>query len=114
MFGYGYIVMDFRLVNEMVYGNGYISGKINYIIFYKNKGDIFFVDIQYVDFCNRILKVYILYMKGYILIGIGRSYWYFFFRCDKCDNELQLKFLYINIVKLVDEVWCSEIIYKNL
>lgn len=25
--GYGYIVMDFRLANEMAYGNGYIPGK---------------------------------------------------------------------------------------
>ena len=53
-------------------------------------------------------------MKGYTLIGIGRSYWYPFFRCDKCDNEPQLKFLYINIVKSVDEAWCSETTYKNL
>lgn len=37
-----------------------------------------------------------------------------FFRCDKCDNEPQLKFLYINIVKSVDEAWCSETTYKNL
>ena len=53
-------------------------------------------------------------MKGYTLIGIVRSYWYPFFRCDKCDNEPQLKFLYINIVKSVDEAWCSETTYKNL
>lgn len=39
--GYGYIVMDFRLANEMAYGNGYIPGKTNYTISYKNKGDIF-------------------------------------------------------------------------
>lgn len=25
--GYGYIVMDFRLANEMAYGNGYIQEK---------------------------------------------------------------------------------------
>ncbi len=112
--GYGYIFMDFRLANEMAYGNGYIPGKTNYTISYKNKGDIFFVDIQHADFRNRILKAYIPYMKGYTLIGIGRSYWYPFFRCDKCDNEPQLKFLYINIVKSVDEAWCSEITYKNL
>lgn len=30
--GYGYIVMDFRLANEMAYGNGYIPGKTNYTI----------------------------------------------------------------------------------
>ncbi|CDK76425.1 hypothetical protein [Klebsiella pneumoniae IS22] len=33
--------MDFRLANEMAYGNGYIPGKTNYTISYKNKGDIF-------------------------------------------------------------------------
>lgn len=91
-----------------------IFQKTNYTISYKNKGDIFFVDIQHADFRNRILKAYIPYMKGYTLIGIGRSYWYPFFRCDKCDNEPQLKFLYINIVKSVDEAWCSETTYKNL
>ena len=51
--------MDFRLANEMAYGNGYIPGKTNYTISYKNKGDIFFVDIQHADFRNRILKAYI-------------------------------------------------------
>lgn len=80
----------------------------------KIKVIFFFVDIQHADFRNRILKAYIPYMKGYTLIGIGRSYWYPFFRCDKCDNEPQLKFLYINIVKSVDEAWCSETTYKNL
>ncbi len=92
--GYGYIVMDFRLANEMAYGNGYIPGKTNYTISYKNKGDIFFVDIQHADFRNRILKAYIPYMKGYTLIGIGRSYWYPFFGND---SNLLIVF-YVQIV----------------
>lgn len=73
--GYGYIVMDFRLANEMAYGNGYIREKQTIQFLIKIKV-IFFVDIQHADFRNRILKAYIPYMKGYTLIGIGRSYWY--------------------------------------
>lgn len=113
MSGYGYIIMDFSQTNEIDYGRGSIPGKTKYTIFYTNKNDFLFVDVENAIFKGRVLKAYIPYMKGYTLESVSRGYWYPYYPCKKCKNEPRMDFLYVNIIKSVDDAWCGQTTYKN-
>lgn len=63
--GYGYVSMDFSKFNDTDYSKNIVTGKISYTIMYTDNKDIFFVDVEDVDYNGKVLEAYIPFFKGY-------------------------------------------------